>query len=133
MKRFLITLITAVVFHLNAAAQTPESVHLSWDEPVQIVNNTEWELIDVDAWGTATVKFTIYNQDGSIHQVGYYTDGKMDGTWALYQDNRIVTQTKFSFNNRIWTKIYKSNGYDLVVYEDNTPVLLRSEQNLASN
>lgn len=129
----LLSLIIAVVFSLNASAQQKPTINLSWEEPIQTVNNLEFELVDTDEWGTSTIKITKYNEDGSIHQTGFMVDGKKDGLWKMYQDGVVISELQYSLDNRVWTKVYRHDGHDLVFYKDNKPMLIRTEQVLASN
>jgi len=43
-----------------------------------------YELIDVNAKGHALVKYTKYYEDNTIQQDGYYLNGKVHGTWNMY-------------------------------------------------
>jgi antitoxin component YwqK of YwqJK toxin-antitoxin module len=129
----LLSLIFAVVFTLNASAQEKPIITLNWSEPIQKFNNTQYELIDMDDWGTATIKVTKFNPDGSILQDGYYVGGKKHGLWTLYNDGQPVSELQYSYNNRLWIKVYKETGYDIVTYRENKPVLIRTEHVLASN
>ena len=128
-----LSLIIAVVFSLNASAQQKPTINLSWEEPIQTINNKQYELIDVDEWGSSTIKITKFNDDGSIHQTGYLVDGKKNGVWTMYQNGSVISELQYNYNYRVWTKVYRSNGHDLVFYKDNKPVIIRSEQVLASN
>jgi antitoxin component YwqK of YwqJK toxin-antitoxin module len=129
----LLSLIFAAVFTLNASAQEKPIITLNWSEPIQKFNNTQYELIDMDDWGTATIKVTKFNPDGSILQDGYYVGGKKHGLWTLYNDGQPVSELQYSYNNRLWIKVYKETGYDIVTYRENKPVLIRTEHVLASN
>ena len=129
----LLSLIFAVVFILNASAQEKPAITLNWSEPVQKFNNTQYELVDIDGWGTATIKVTKFNSDGSILHDGYYVGGKKHGLWTLYNNGQPVSVLQYSYNNRLWIKVYKETGYEVVTYKENKPVLIRTEHVLASN
>ena len=128
-----LSLIIAVVFSLNASAQQKPTIHLSWEKPIQTINNKQYELIDVDEWGSSTIKITKFNDDGSIHQTGYLVDGKKNGIWTMYQNGSVIAELQYNYNYRVWTKVYRNDGHDLVFYKDNKPYVIRSEQVLALN
>lgn len=129
----LLSLIFAAVFTLNASAQEKPIITLNWSEPIQKFNNTQYELVDMDDWGTATIKVTKFNPDGSILQDGYYVGDKRHGLWTLYNNGQPVSELLYSYNNRLWIKVYKETGYEVVTYKENKPVLIRTEHVLASN
>jgi hypothetical protein len=129
----LLSLILSTPAHAQSANQKKPVINLSWEEPIQRVENTQYELIDIDEWGTITIKVTKYNEDGTLMQDGYYLGDKRHGLWTLYNENQPVSQLEYNRNNRVWTKIYKENGFDMVFYRDNRPIVIKSEQYLASN
>ena len=49
MKNFMLTLLMLV--GMTTFGQESEPKVLNWDTPIATVNNTTYELIDVDEWG----------------------------------------------------------------------------------
>ena len=58
MRNFMLTLLMLV--GMTAFAQESEPKVLDWDTPIATVNNTTYELVDVDEWG---------NRRDQIHEV----------------------------------------------------------------
>jgi len=78
MKRLIIILVMLV--HIITSAQNVFSDEI----PIIERDNQKYELVEVDNNGHALVKYTKFYADGSVEQDGYYLNGKVYGTWNMY-------------------------------------------------
>ena len=70
------------------------------------------------------VQKTTYYTDGTVKEIGYYTDKKLDGQWLRYDENgdlQTVAFYKDGKKNGVWTFI-KPNEILTVEYMNNKVV-----------
>lgn len=83
-----------------------------------------YELIRVDDFGHALVKYEKYNEDGILIQDGYYSNGKPVGTWNMYNpvSNAVISTMRYDSNgNRLTLLSEMKDQKTTVRYEDDKP------------
>lgn len=83
-----------------------------------------YELVRVDDFGHALVRYEKYNEDGILVQDGYYSNGKPAGTWNMYNpvSNTVVSTMRYDSNgNRLTLSSEMEDQKTTVRYEDNKP------------
>lgn len=83
-----------------------------------------YELVRVDDFGQALVKYQKYNEEGVLIQDGYYSNGKPAGTWNMYSpvSNEVVSTMRYDVNgNRVSLSSELDNQKTTVKYEDDRP------------
>jgi hypothetical protein len=83
-----------------------------------------YELVRVDDFGYALVKYEKYNEDGILVQDGYYSNGKPTGTWNMYNpvSNTVISTMRYDSNgNRLTLSSEMEDQKTTVRYEDNKP------------
>lgn len=79
------------------------------------------------------VKATYFYENGSIQQVGYFKNGKLDGKWNLYNENGIIlTIAEYSNGEKtgVWKYFNDSIAVKEVTYSKNSII---SENDIKSN
>jgi len=124
--RTLLTLLV-ILFACNSYAQ------LSIDNPVYTVENRTYTLLNIDDMGKATIRLTEYH-NGKILKTGLYFDGKLDGTWNLYDENgNLTTSVVYKYGDKIKYTTITDKEKMVVRYVNNKPVTISTEVSLASN
>jgi antitoxin component YwqK of YwqJK toxin-antitoxin module len=83
-----------------------------------------YELVRVDEFGQALVKYEKYNEEGILIQDGYYSNGSPAGTWNMYNpvSNQIISTMRYDTNgNRLSLTSEMDNQKTTVKYEDDRP------------
>ena len=83
-----------------------------------------YELVRVDDFGQALVKYEKYNEEGVLIQDGYYSNGSPAGTWNMYSpvSNEVISTMRYDANgNRLSLTSEMDNQKTTVKYEDDRP------------
>ena len=83
-----------------------------------------YELVRVDEFGQALVKYEKYNEEGVLIQDGYYSNGSPAGTWNMYSpvSNEVISTMRYDTNgNRLSLTSEMDNQKTTVKYEDDRP------------
>ena len=83
-----------------------------------------YELVRVDDFGQALVKYEKYNEVGILIQDGYYSNGSPTGIWNMYNpvSNQVISTMKYDSNgNRLSLSSEMDNRKTTVKYEDDRP------------
>jgi antitoxin component YwqK of YwqJK toxin-antitoxin module len=77
------------------------------------------------------VKATYFYENGTIQQVGYFKDGKLDGKWTSYDNNGFLkVSATYSEGNKVGTWIYYNNSLlaKQIDYSNNEIVAIRDSK-----
>jgi len=83
-----------------------------------------YELVRVDDFGQALVKYEKYNEEGILIQDGYYSNGSPAGTWNMYSpvSNQVISTMRYDANgNRLSLTSEMDNQKTTVKYDDDRP------------
>ena len=83
-----------------------------------------YELVRVDDFGQALVKYEKYNEEGILIQDGYYSNGSPTGTWNMYNpvSNQVISTMRYDANgNRVSLTSEMDNQKTTIKYEDDRP------------
>lgn len=133
MRHFVLSLALGLFLFLGFSASAQQVLDLTFENPTQTIDNKTYTLIDVNDWGDVTIKYTELDDQGRVFQEGQYVNGKHNGVWSMYSNGILISQLRFSMGQKVWCKLYKLDGYQMVYYENNKPHLIQTEQRLASN
>jgi hypothetical protein len=90
-----------------------------------------YELVRVDDFGYALVKYEKYNEDGILVQDGYYSNGTPVGTWNMYNpvSNTVVSTMRYdSKGNRLTLSSEMEDQKTTVRYEDDKPKRVKTRR-----
>lgn len=90
-----------------------------------------YELVRVDDFGYALVKYEKYNDEGVLVQDGYYSNGKPAGTWNMYNpvSNEVISTMRYDSNgNRLTLSSEMDNQKTTVKYEDDRPKRVKTRR-----
>lgn len=88
-----------------------------------------YELVRVDDFGLALVRYERYNNEGTLIQDGYYSNGKPTGTWNMYSPvtHKVISTMKYDSNgNRAQLSTKVEDLKTTVRYEDDRPKRVRT-------
>jgi antitoxin component YwqK of YwqJK toxin-antitoxin module len=74
------------------------------------------------------VKATYFYENGTIQQVGFFKDGKLDGKWTSYDNNGFLkVSATYSEGNKVGTWIYYNDSLltKQIDYSNNVIVAVR--------
>ena len=117
MTKLIVTLI--MLLPLSAAAQGL----VNSNSTVITEGLAQYELVRVDEFGQALVKYQKFDDEGNLSQDGFYSDGKPAGVWRMYDSGGNVLSTmKYDNNgNRISLVAENEKRKTRVQYEDDRP------------
>ena len=108
-------LIFCLFMAISVVAQSQE---LSWERPVFETENLQYELIDVDNWGRATVSYTKY-KDGVIRETGNFLDMKKHGVWNQYDaKGNVISSIKYDNDIRVWLRTIVEGKEIYITYKN---------------
>ena len=106
---------------MTAFAQESEPKVLDWDNPIVTVNNTTYELVSVDDWGNAEIRFTRFNDDEQVVESGGLLNNQPHGKWKSYDpQNGNVLATAYYYRGerqKLVATAHDGRKYT-VVYKD---------------
>lgn len=82
MKNFMLTLLMLV--GMTTFGQESEPKVLDWETPMVKVDNTTYELVNVDDWGNTEIKFTRFNSNEEVVERGRLLNNEPHGKWKSY-------------------------------------------------
>ena len=105
---------------MTAFAQESEPKVLDWDTPIVTVNNTTYELVGVDDWGNAEIKFTRFNDNNEVVERGGLLNNKPHGTWRSYDPNNgnVMTTAYYNRGERRKLEAWSNGKMYTVVYKN---------------
>ena len=106
---------------MTAFAQESEPKVLDWDNPIVTVGNTTYELVSVDDWGNAEIRFTRFNDDEQVVESGGLLNNQPHGKWKSYDpQNGNVLATAYYYRGerqKLVATAHDGRKYT-VVYKD---------------
>lgn len=120
MKNFMLTLLMLV--GMTTFGQESEPKVLDWDTPIVTVNNTTYELVDVDEWGGTEIKFTRFNDNDVVIERGRLLNNKPHGTWKSYnpRNGEVMATAYYHRGERQKLEAWSDGKLYTVVYKDKT-------------
>lgn len=120
MKNFMLTLLMLV--GMTTFGQESEPKVLDWDTPIVTVNNTTYELVDVDEWGSTEIKFTRFNDNNVVIERGRLLNNKPHGTWKSYnpRNGEVMATAYYHRGERQKLEAWSDGKLYTVVYKDKT-------------
>lgn len=120
MKNFMLTLLMLV--GMTTFGQESEPKVLDWNTPIVNVNNTTYELVDVDEWGIAEIKFTRFNDNNEVIERGRLLNNKPHGKWKSYdpQNGEVMATAYYHRGERQKLEAWSDGKLYTVVYKDKT-------------
>lgn len=119
MRNFMLTLLMLV--GMTAFAQESEPKVLDWDNPIVTVDNTTYELVSVDDWGNAEIRFTRFNDNKQVVESGGLLNNQPHGKWRSYDpQNGNVLATAYYYRGerqKLVATAHDGRKYT-VVYKD---------------
>tara|TARA_B100000927_G_C16200785_1_gene363438 strand:+ start:200 stop:571 length:372 start_codon:yes stop_codon:yes gene_type:complete len=118
MKNFMLTLLMLV--GMTTFGQESEPKVLDWNTPIVKVNNTTYELVDVDEWGSTEIKFTRFNDNGEVIERGRLLNNKPHGTWKSYnpRNGEVMATAYYHRGERQKLEAWSDGKLYTVVYKD---------------
>ena len=118
MKNFMLTLLMLV--GMTTFGQESEPKVLDWNTPIVKVNNTTYELVDVDEWGSTEIKFTRFNDNGEVIKRGRLLNNKPHGTWKSYnpRNGEVMATAYYHRGERQKLEAWSDGKLYTVVYKD---------------
>ena len=107
---------------MTTFGQESEPKVLDWDTPIVTVNNTTYELVDVDEWGSTEIKFTRFNDNGVVIERGRLLNNKPHGTWKSYnpRNGEVMATAYYHRGERQKLEAWSDGKLYTVVYKDKT-------------
>ena len=86
------------------------------------MNNTTYELVDVDEWGIAEIKFTRFNDNNEVIERGRLLNNKPHGKWKSYdpQNGEVMATAYYHRGERQKLEAWSDGKLYTVVYKDKT-------------
>ena len=118
MRNFMLTLLMLV--GMTTFAQETEPKVLDWNTPKATVNNTTYELVDVDEWGNAEIKFTRFNDDNIVVESGRLLNNKPHGKWRSYDpsNGNVMATAYYQKGERQKLEAWSEGKMYTVVYKN---------------
>lgn len=107
---------------MTTFGQESEPKVLDWDTPIVTVNNTTYELVDVDEWGGTEIKFTRFNDNDVVIERGRLLNNKPHGTWKSYnpRNGEVMATAYYHRGERQKLEAWSDGKLYTVVYKDKT-------------
>lgn len=118
MRNFMLTLLMLV--GMTAFAQETEPKVLDWNNPIVTVNNTTYELISVDEFAGAEIKFTRFNDDNIVVESGRLLNNKPHGKWRSYDpsNGNVIATAYYQKGERQKLEAWSEGKMYTVVYKN---------------